>query len=408
MTTENPSKTAFKRIEIIDALRGFALAGIVICHVVENYLGSMPPAGFNEAVHQGLADDIVDGFIGFFLRGKFIALFSFLFGLSFFIQMDNGHKRGGYFGGRFLWRLLLLLGIGFVHSLFYRGDILTVYAFLGIFLIPFYKLPNKWVLGISALIFLGLGRFLVFLTTGGDPMFGGTEMNPSSPDLLAYYDTLKNGTLLDVFATNATEGHVDKAEFQYGVFGRGYFTFAFFLVGLYVGRMGFFKRLEENRKFIKKLLLYATIVMVLSFAAMAAAFASMGDNFTMKSWNAMIGLTAMDVGNVAMTLIYIALFALLYVKGKWQDRLNAFAAYGRMALTNYVAQSVLFTFFLFGWGLGFIGELRQLYTFLIALGFIALQMWFSSWWLKRFAYGPLEWLWRSLTFFKLYPLRKNG
>lgn len=395
------------RIISIDALRGFALAGIVICHVVENYIGSMPPAIFSEAVHQGIADNIVDVFIGIFLTGKFIALFSFLFGLSFFIQMDNGAKRNGYFGGRFLWRLLLLLIIGFVHSLFYRGDILTIYALLGIALIPFYKVPNKWILSLALVLFLGLARMLVFTATGGTPLLGGEEMTPENPKVLAYYDTLKNGGLLDVFATNAWQGHWDKMEFQFGIFGRGYFTFAFFLLGLYVGRSGFFSRLQDNKRYIKKTLLYASIILVVAFGGTAAAFASMGSDFSFQRWNAMIGLTAMDIANAAMTIIYIALFGKLYLKHNWEQRLNAFAPYGRMALTNYVGQSIIFTFFLFGWGLGYIGELRQLYTFLIAIGFIALQMWWSKWWLSHFAYGPLEWLWRSLTFFRSFPFKKQ-
>lgn len=407
MSTTVQNQPSFQRIEIIDALRGFALAGIVICHVVENYIGAQPPGPFNEAVHQGLADDIVDGFIGIFLRGKFIALFSFLFGLSFFIQMDNANQKGNYFGGRFLWRLLLLLAIGFVHSLFYRGDILTVYAVLGIFLIPFYKVPNKWVLGISAILFFGVARFLIFYLTGGDALFSELDINPDNPKILNYYNTIKNGSLGEVFAANATEGHIDKAEFQYGLFGRGYFTFAFFLVGLFVGRSGFFKRIHEEKKPTKKVLIYSSIALVIALVVMAAAFMSMGENFNIKSWNAMLGFTAMDISNAAMTLIYIALFVIIYRKNKGRKWLNRFVPYGRTALTNYVAQSIVFTFILFGWGLGFIGELRQMYTFLLSLVFIALQMWLSKIWLKYFYYGPLEWLWRSLTFFKLMPLQRK-
>jgi uncharacterized protein len=406
MTTTDSISYSPKRITIIDALRGFALAGIVICHVVENYIASGAPTVFNEAVHQGIADNIVDGFIGIFLRGKFIALFSFLFGLSFFIQMDNANKRGGYFGGRFLWRLVLLFGIGFVHSLFYRGDILTVYAVLGIFLIPFYKANDKLVLASAALLFLGLARVILFLVTGGDGFFSDLDMNPDSPSVLTYYDTLKNGSLMDVFATNATEGHIDKAEYQYGVFGRGYFTFAFFLVGLYVGRNGFFTRFREEQKLMRKVLIYATIAFVVAFGITAAGFMSMGTEFNMKSWNAMIGFTGMDLVNAAMTIIYIVLFTMLFKKAKGEKFLRKFAPYGRMALTNYVFQSIVFTFILFGWGLGLIGELRQLYTFLIAFVFIALQMWLSKLWLQYFKYGPLEWLWRSLTFFKVFPFRK--
>ncbi|MEO0573551.1 MAG: DUF418 domain-containing protein [Bacteroidota bacterium] len=406
MTQKIQATKSFKRIEIIDALRGFALAGIVICHVVENYIASATPTAFNEAVHQGLIDNIIDGVIGIFLRGKFIALFSFLFGLSFFIQMDNANQRGGYFGGRFLWRLILLLGIGFVHSLFYRGDILTVYALLGIFLIPFYKVNNKWVLLMASLLFFGLARFILFLIAGGDGIFSEMNMDPDNKEVLAYYDTLKNGSLWEVFSTNATDGHIEKAEVQYGVYGRGYFTFAFFLIGLVVGRSGFFTRFRQEHKFMKKVLIYASIGFAVAFGIMAGGFASMGTEFNMNSWNAMIGLTGMDLVNVAMTIIYIVLFVMLFKKVKGGQFLAKFAPYGRMALTNYVVQSVVFTFILFGWGLGLLGELRQLYTFLLALIFIALQMWLSKLWLDYFKYGPLEWFWRSLTFFKLFPFKK--
>ena len=95
----NPTKP---RIEIVDALRGFSLAGIVIVHFVENFIGSAVPQSVLEGLHIGPVDYAVDVFIGLFLRGKFFALFAFLFGLSFFIQMDNAQKMGNYFGSRFL------------------------------------------------------------------------------------------------------------------------------------------------------------------------------------------------------------------------------------------------------------------------------------------------------------------
>ncbi|MGB5646574.1 MAG: hypothetical protein WBM55_05595, partial [Muriicola sp.] len=132
------------RMDIVDALRGFSLAGIVIVHMVENYIGAPFPEGTMEATHQGPLDYVVDGFILLFLRGKFFALFSFLFGLSFFIQMDKARRGGMDFRMRFLWRLMILLAIGFAHSLFYRGDILTIYALLGVLLIPCYKLKDRW------------------------------------------------------------------------------------------------------------------------------------------------------------------------------------------------------------------------------------------------------------------------
>nr|WP_299344772.1 DUF418 domain-containing protein [Allomuricauda sp.] len=394
------------RIEIIDALRGFALAGIVIVHMVENYIAAPPPEAFNEAVHQGVGDTAVDVFIGLFLRGKFFALFSFLFGLSFFIQMDKVANKGGYFGGRFLWRLILLLIIGYLHSLFYAGDILTIYALLGILLIPFYKIKNKWILGVIALLFLGLGRYIIFYSVGDSTLFGEIGITPNNPALVKYYDTLKNGSLWDVFSTNAYQSHLNKANFQIGVFGRGYLTFAFFLLGLIVGRMDFFRNYHEKRKLIKRTWIWSLVLFVISGGLMAITFGSMGENITFDNWVAMLGLTAVDLNNLAMTLIILSVFVILYKRTKPRKWLSKFAPYGRMALTNYFFQSVLGTFLLFGWGLGYLGELRNVYTFGIALLVIAFQMALSSWWLKKYKYGPLEWLWRSATFLKKFPIKR--
>ena len=393
-----------KRIEIVDALRGFALAGIVIVHMVENYIAAPVPEGAMEASHLGLPDYLIDGFIFLFLRGKFFALFSFLFGLSFFIQMDKAQQKGLNFGARFLWRLLLLLGIGYIHSLFYRGDILTIYALLGILLIPFYKLNNRWVLGICALLFLGVGRALIFIFFGGNNLFTEGEFLPDNPVIINYYNTLMNGSLYDVFRSNAWDGHIMKMDFQLGIFSRGYLTFGFFLLGLFVGRIQFFRNYLTRITEIKRLLYSSIGLFILSILIAVFFFAQIGPEVTLDNWYAMIGLTAYDLNNLAMTLIILSLFLMAYRGGKLQRWLEHFIPYGRMALTNYIVQSIIGTFIFYGWGLGYLGEIRNLYIFFMAILFIALQMMFSTWWMRSFYYGPLEWLWRSLTYFKFFPM----
>ena len=405
-TVQNP--LAFQRIEIIDALRGFALAGIVFCHMLENFVASPMTASAMETMNPNVIDQIADGFVSFFFRGKFFALFSFLFGLSFFIQMDNGNKRGAYFGGRFLWRLIILFAIGFVHSMFYRGDILTLYAALGIFLIPFYKINNKWILGFSALLFLGLGRYLVFYFTNGEGLLMKEEISPDSPMIKAYFNILQNGSITEVFASNAIEGNLTKAEFQFGVFSRGYLTFGFFLLGLFIGRIELFKNYLTEKKFLKKLWIGGLILLGISILAMVAIFSSMGPDVSFNSWTSMFGLTFYDFMNVAMTILIVAIFVILYKKVKPQRFLQKFIPYGKMALTNYFLQSVIGTFIFFGWGLGYLTKIPNSYVFLMAIVLIAIQMWLSKIWLKYFYYGPLEWLWRSLTFFKLMPLKRKN
>lgn len=395
------------RITIIDALRGFSLAGIVVVHMVENYVGAPTPEGAMEAARVGLPDYIVDGFIFIFLRGKFFALFSFLFGLSFFIQMDSAHNKGQDFRLRFLWRLVLLFAIGYVHHLFYRGDILTIYAVLGLFLIPFYRVPTKYILAICGLLFLGLGRYVVFAIHGADNLFMQGEFSPNSPEIAAYFETIKNGSIWEVFKSNGTDGQLMKMDFQLGIFSRGYLTFGFFLLGLIVGRMEFFKHFLEERKLTLKVMWWSLGIFVVSIGLTALIFAPMGPNITFNNWRAMLGLSAVDLNNIGMTGIILAGFVLLYRKLKAGKFLSGFAPYGRMALTNYVTQSIIGTFILYGWGLGYLGEVRNIYTFLFAILLIAVQMLASRWWLKRFYYGPLEWLWRSLTHTRIYPLLRK-
>ncbi|MCE2612104.1 DUF418 domain-containing protein [Flavobacteriaceae bacterium D16] len=405
MNILNSGKT---RIQIVDALRGFSLAGIVIVHLVENYIGAPTPEGALEATHIGIPDYVVDGIIGIFFRGKFFALFSFLFGLSFFIQMDRARDKGQDYRWRFLWRLLLLLGIGIVHHMFYRGDILTIYALLGVFLIPFYKLRNPWVLTVAALLFLGLGRFLIFLYTHGDNLFlqGGFDSN--SPEVVAYFELLKTGTINEVMHSNATEGQLMKMDFQFGIFSRGYLTLGFFLLGLYAGRIRFFENFEEKWGFMQNILYGSIGLFAVGIGITILGFAPLGPVVTFDNWNAMIGLTGMDLVNVALTFMLITLFVYLYKKVRWRQWLQSFAPYGRMALTNYVFQSILGAFIFYGWGLGYVAKIPNRYTFLLAFGVIALQMVISRWWLNHFYYGPLEWVWRSLTHFKYYPLRRKS
>jgi uncharacterized protein len=397
-----------QRFEIIDALRGFALAGIVIVHMVENYVGAPVPEEAMAPTHQGIPDYVIDGFIMLFLRGKFFALFSFLFGLSFFIQMKNAEVRGHDFKRRFLWRLLLLFGIGYLHHLFYRGDILTVYAMLGVFLIPFYSIKNKMAIYLAAILFLGLGRYLVFMLAGGPSLFFEGELNPENPAIIAYFEVIKTGNILEVFKSNAISGLLMKMDFQFGIFSRAYLTFGFFLLGLVAGRLQLFQHYMEHRRLLKKMLVWSAVLFFISLISGILIFSQLGEGASFNSWLSMLGLTAFDLNNIAMTFLLLGLFVALYRKDRVRKFLYRFAPYGRMALTNYVLQSVLGSYLYYGWGLGLVGEMRNVYSFALALFIIIFQMAISKWWLKHFYYGPFEWMWRSLTFLRQYPLKKTG
>ena len=148
-TTNRPNT----RIEVADALRGIAVAGIILFHAREHFnlywsALDLPRAGFG-SWEQPVADAL-----GFLLSGKMYAIFALLFGLSFFIQSDNQAQRGNDFSRRFAWRMVLLFGIGLVNAAIYNGDVLTYYALFGLLMIPIGKLPNRWVWVIAALLFI--------------------------------------------------------------------------------------------------------------------------------------------------------------------------------------------------------------------------------------------------------------
>ena len=230
---------------------------------------------------------------------------------------------------------------------------------------------------------------------------------PDSPMAGAYYELLQNGSFTEVGWDNSIQGQIMKMEFQFGFFSRGYLTFGFFLLGLLVGRYGILHRYKEYSKHLSSLFWGSAITFVVGAGIAMGGFSQMGPEFNLESWWSMIGFTGIDVVNIGLTGLVLGLFVWPYNKKSWEKRLLHFAPYGRMALTNYVLQSVFGTFLFYGWGLGYLGTLPHRYTFLIGLGIILLQMLISSWWLKIFRYGPLEWAWRSATHFKWFPLKKH-
>lgn len=395
------------RINSIDALRGFALAGVALVHMVEQYIAGPPPEGFMEGIN-GIPDQIIQGLITIFFTGKFFALFSILFGLSFSIQMESADQKNVKFEGRFLWRAVLLFLIGSVHQLFYRGDILTIYAVLAPFLIPFYRISTKWIFICVGLIFLGIPKFISFMIFGSESLTGIHSMMDANHEMIkSYFDTIQNGSLLEVFKVNAGYGMLTKIDFQLSFFGRFYATFGYFLIGLWLGRTGVFKNLLSYAKTIKTVMLWSIVGVMVSIVFMIGTFATMDQPIDNSSWKFVLGMNFFDWISISMSSIILCGFLLLYTKPSWEKRLSFFAPYGRMALTNYVMQSVIGTFILFGWGLGYLGQIRSLYLFVMALIVIYLQTMFSKYWLKKFKYGPLEWLWRSGTYLKWQPLLKD-
>jgi uncharacterized protein len=398
--TNVPTATA-NRIEAIDILRGFTLFGILIVHMVEQYYAGQWPEQYQKAVYSSIADHIVGGFIAIFISGKFYMIFSFLFGLSFFIQFSKSDSDKNFLV-RFLWRLILLFGIGLLHHLHYRGDILSIYALLGLGLLIFYRLPDKYLLGLALFLILNIPSVI----TRTAQLFFTVEnpFNQSQEVLLAYFNTLKSGSYLDIFRANFYE-FAFKMKFQV-LSGRLYITLGLFLLGLYAGRKRFFENIGEKIKVIKRLrfvswmtILGSVIFALLFFGGSALLSIKIPDNV-----NFLFGGFVVDLFNTALATIYVMWILLWLQKDKWQKRLMYLYPVGRMGLTIYLMQTAMGTFLFFSYGFGLLGDLTAWMCFLWALGLFSVQILIAKFWLHYFAYGPIEWIWRNFTYLKIHPI----
>lgn len=391
--------SSLQRIHSVDALRGFALAGIFFAHFVGQFMAAFTPPEIKSVMVQGTIDTWVDNFVFWFFTGKFFALFSFLFGLSFFIQMDRAAKKGVSYKLRFLWRLIILFGLGTIHQLFFNGDILTIYAVIGLCLIPFHSVSNKVVLVVAGFFFLSGGRFIVYALFDGEPILALPILKEIGPK---YFPALQQGTLFDVWEINLIK-LAEKFNFQTGVIARAYITFAYFLLGMWVGRTRMLEDLESQTKKLKSIMAWSAFGALIMIPLFWYFFSQMDSIFNFTSWWSMFAISFYDLFNLFFTIFIATCFIYLFGRTNWQKKLNYFSPYGRMALSNYFLQTLIGTFILYNWGLGYLGKLRNIETFTIAIVIITLQIIMSNYWLQKFKYGPLEWLWRSLTYFKWQP-----
>jgi uncharacterized protein len=399
-----------RRIEEIDALRGFALFGIIMTHMFEGYLASMTPpqyAGFNILYS---IDGISQIIIKYLFVGKFYAIFSMLFGLSFYLILDQKKDSSSL---KFAWRLVLLFLIGFLHHIHYRGDFLTVYAVFGIALILFRNMPDK--------LILILGLFLAFngpmLFTKALSLMPKTEIADAQKEQIkslspeheiikdkplsqanTYFDLVLNGEYKKLILSNATIGFFNK--FNYLKFsGRIWVIPGLFLLGLWIGRKKWHEKLDQLP--ITALIKWATLIglplVFLSYYLTQAA-----DSGISKY----LGFVALQASNIFMPLLYIGLVLYFYNRPSAKTSIKLLIPVGKMGLTTYVMQSAFGLFIFYGYGLNLLLKLSGTVALGLAILFFLLQILFSKWWFKKYKFGPLEWMWRVTTNVKWQQNRK--
>ncbi len=393
------------RIEVIDVLRGFTLLGIIIVHFTEQYYAGQPPEAHMNFTAKNLADQIVSGLTGIFIQGKFFMIFSFLFGLSFYLQSSKSSFSAPFLI-RFSWRLTVLFFIGFIHHLHYRGDILGIYAVLGFGLLVADRLPDRTLLIVSLLLIFNVPSFMIRLYDGLFSSGVNPFLSQDQKPLELYYDTVSKGTYLQILKANFAEFR-GKIDFQLSS-GRAYITLGLFLLGLYAGRKKFFETWEQQIPFIKQLCKRCFWMIGGSILFGVAIFGGtyLAGIKLNEVMNWAFGGLIYDSFNTCLATLYVMGILLLFRKEGWHRRLMKLYPAGRMGLTTYLCQTLAGFLIFFAPGLGLLGMIGATVSLVIGLVVFGIQMAFSQWWLSKFHYGPVEWLWRTLTFFKWQPFVK--
>jgi uncharacterized protein len=404
--TDAPSRMApvagGERIDLIDILRGAALFGILAA----NARALAAPWRLYDNPHllfPGFADRLVQGLIDVFISGKFLSLFSFLFGLGFAVQMTRAEARGARVRSFYPRRLLVLLAFGILHgALLFWGDILVAYALIGFILLAFRSRRQstvlRWAIGVPLVItILGCIAFVVLQVIPLPVDQPGEELR----EVRQVARAVDEGDLVDVVAQNLL-AWVSFVLKNLSVL----FLLPAFLFGLWVWRQGIPQDPEAHVGALRRTCRLALPV-GLALNAFAIAEEILRAGVRPRPPDLLLFAAALSrfFGTYVLALGYAAGLTLLARRERWRRRLAPFAAVGRMALTNYLLQSLvcvaLFT------TTGLYGKVGPALLLIPTVAVYAGQVWLSNWWLRRFRYGPMEWLWRSLTYGSIGPLRRG-
>ncbi|WP_454831741.1 DUF418 domain-containing protein [Pseudoxanthomonas wuyuanensis] len=400
-----------ERIGTLDVLRGFALLGILLMNI-EGFVGPLYETADGLNPRLTGADRSADGLIYFFVQGKFFTLFSLLFGMGFAVMSQRAAAAGRPFAGIYWRRGLVLLAIGLAHALLiWSGDILVTYALMSFLLLAFRDASGRTLLVVAVLAFLApLGLMMLFGALG--------SLMQATPELAARWEQILAGqnqmlaAMIDGQRQAYGAGSFAEATVQRGkdlgmalmnLMTLGPLVFAMFLLGAWFVKAGAiaapaqFPRLFAGLRWIA--LPLGTALMLLSFWLQPTLDQTDIDlRFSTAFSLGMLGSALMCLGYAGWLIRGLQSPALA-------PPLRWLAPAGRMALTNYLGQSLICTLIFYGYGLGYFEQLPRAWQVPFALALFALQVLLSRWWLRHFRFGPMEWLWRTLTYLKPQPMR---
>lgn len=383
LTNKNP------RIEVVDALRGFAVMAIILVHNLEHFIFPVYPTGsptWLNILDQGIFNGVFTLF-----AGKAYAIFALLFGFTFYIQTSNQKKQGKDFGYRFLWRLVLLAGFATLNAAFFpAGDVLLLFVVVGLVLFLTRHWSDKAILITAVLFLLQPVEWYHYIANLINPthQLPNLQVGEMYAEVAEY---TKAGNFWDFIRGNITLGQ--KASLLWAVnAGRFFQTAGLFLLGFYIGKKQFFVSSEQNFRFWVKALIVSAIAFA-PFYTLKELIAS-NDNLIIQQT---VG-TVFDMWQkFAFTGVLVASFVLLYQSKKFCKAVGNLRFYGKMSLTNYITQSIIGAIIYFPFGLYLAPYCGYTASLLIGFFTFLLQVRFCKWWLSKHKQGPLEYIWHKWT-----------
>ncbi|MDI6766899.1 MAG: DUF418 domain-containing protein [Bacteroidota bacterium] len=400
-----------ERIETIDILRGFAIFGILIVNM-QFYSAPFYLYLVDTPLFTNMPDRIAGWFIRFFAEGKFYSIFSLLFGFGLIVQMARAEVKAVSFLPIYRRRLFVLLLFGLVHGfLFWSGDILFIYAILGFVLLLFRNRKPKTIITwaiISILLpvlFAGLGS--VFIEIGRSIPQAAAQIDASFAEAAKKYNNLVAESI--VVYSQGSYSEILSRIAQDTLFMYTIMIFwapnilSLFLVGLYIARRGILNDIPAHLPFIKQAQFWGLglgIVGNFLFVLMREY-----SNPSVPSFFSFLFTLGFAIGAPSFCFFYAASIIRMTQNYKWKKKLLPFASIGRMAISNYLFQTLICITIFYSYGFGLYGKFGPLLGILLTVGIFIIQIALSTWWLKRFQFGPVKWLWRSLTYRKAQPMR---
>lgn len=392
---------------ILDVLRGIALFGICLANFPEFSLYTF----LKSEVTNGMATAKIDQVIRFlqyvFIDGKFYTLFSLLFGLGFSIIIANAAQKNSNGLHIFYRRMSVLFIIGLLHLMFlWSGDILVLYALLGFFLPLFQNVSNKKLLIFSAIfLLLPIGIDAAIAISGVYPSVAVVQVQQQFCAEYGITDENFGFWLRDADSyTNVFQFLIQGAFVRIQEFidgNRAFKVMGLFLLGFYTGRNQLYANLSENKLLLKRVLIYGIGIGLPS--SLLYAWSATNEYL----WGTVTHSVLYTISVFPLGLAYAAAICLWYLRHKESFVVKILAAPGQMALSNYIGQSVWGILIFYGIGLGLGANTGLVYVLLIAVGVYIGEAFFSLLWLHYFQYGPLEWIWRMMTYGKWLNLLKR-